>query len=73
MSLIFEENGLIVCDPTYIPENIPHRESQFNTIIESLENGIKYNVFSIPIIYGFSGTGKTTVVKKALIYLKDMY
>ncbi len=73
MSLIFKENGLIVFDPTYIPEKIPHRESQFNTIIESLENGIKYNVFSIPIIYGFSGTGKTTVVKKALIYLKEKY
>jgi cell division control protein 6 len=48
---------------TYIPEVLPHRESQINHLASILVSALKNETPSNIFIYGKTGTGKTAVVK----------
>jgi cell division control protein 6 len=57
--------------PDYLPENLPHRENQILRLAEILLSPIARgarpsNVF----IYGYTGTGKTAVIKHVLKWLE---
>ena len=52
-----------VLRPTYIPEVLPHRESQINQLASILVSALKEETPSNIFIYGKTGTGKTAVVK----------
>ena len=48
---------------TYIPEILPHRESQINQLASILVAALKNETPSNVFIYGKTGTGKTATVK----------
>ncbi|MEM3526163.1 MAG: ORC1-type DNA replication protein [Candidatus Jordarchaeaceae archaeon] len=60
-----------VLRPTYIPDNLPHREKEIGRVgiilATALRSGTPSNVF----IYGKTGTGKTAVVKYVLKHLAE--
>ena len=51
---------------TYMPENIPHRDSEQELVTQSLMPILKQSRPSNLLVYGKPGTGKTLVVKKIL-------
>ena len=71
MTRIFKENGQAVFDPSYMPEALPHREKQYTLLKESIFDEINEKEFGIPILFGDSGTGKTTVLKKIIEEIKN--
>lgn len=66
MSKIFREQGQAVFDPSYLPKLLPHRQEQYNMLKETLIDEINGKEFAIPILFGSSGTGKTTILRKVL-------
>lgn len=50
----------------YIPKEIPHRENQINDIKQIFQNFKKYKSGSNLIIFGVTGSGKTTIVKRVI-------
>jgi cell division control protein 6 len=64
MSDIFREDGEKIFDPNYLPEELPHREEQFDHLKNILLDGLYERRYSVPVLYGESGTGKTTTVRK---------
>lgn len=71
MSKIFREGGERVFDPSYLPHDLPHREYQLNQISETLIEGVINGHYAVPILYGDTGTGKTTTLRKALLKIKE--
>ncbi len=49
--------------PTYLPEKLPHRESQIDGLVQVLVPALRGERPSNVLIYGLTGTGKTAVVK----------
>lgn len=71
---IFKENGRVYLSFHYVPPKLPHRERELNYLLEtvkSLFDGEIYE-YNIPVIYGPTGTGKTTTIKK-LIEIMNNY
>ncbi|MGQ4914614.1 MAG: ORC1-type DNA replication protein [Candidatus Asgardarchaeia archaeon] len=60
-----------VLRPTYVPDNLPHREEQIKRVgvilAATLKGGTPSNIFC----YGKTGTGKTAVVKYVLKHLTE--
>ncbi len=52
-----------VLRPAYIPENLPHRNEQINDLATILSAGLRGETPSNILIYGKTGTGKTSTVK----------
>lgn len=50
----------------YIPKEIPHREKQIKEIRDIFLNFKKYNSGSNLAIFGSTGSGKTTIIKKVI-------
>ena len=73
LTKIFKENGELYFDTSYLPKQLPHREEQLETLIGLLKDGIEKGVYRIPIIYGITGTGKTTTVRYVLKILNEKY
>ncbi len=49
--------------PSYLPDSLPHRESEINRIAEILVNALYGEKPSNILIFGKTGTGKTAVVR----------
>ncbi|RLG61998.1 hypothetical protein DRN87_00935, partial [Candidatus Geothermarchaeota archaeon] len=73
MMSVFKEDGWKYFDISYLPKKMPHREKEKNEIVDIFKLGLDKNVFKIPVIYGPSGTGKTTVIHKVFKELKELY
>ncbi len=54
----------------YIPENLPHRNEQINSLASILAPTLASSKISNVFIYGKSGTGKTAVTKFVLEHLE---
>jgi len=61
---IFKNRDVLRHD--YIPDTLPHRETQINRLGEILAPILKGNRSSNIFIYGKTGTGKTAAVKYVL-------
>jgi cell division control protein 6 len=60
-----------VLRPTYIPENLPHRNKEIGRVGIILATALKSGTPSNVFIYGKTGTGKTAVVKYVLKHLAE--
>ena len=56
---------------SYIPDSLPHRESEINTIARILVPSLHGDVPSNVMIYGMTGTGKTVVAKILMKALQE--
>lgn len=62
---------LSVLSPRHLPDNFPHRESQIETIVGTLSSLMTgFSVNNI-LIYGQTGTGKTSVTRYVAYMLKE--
>lgn len=61
-----------VLRPTYIPEKLPHRNEQIKGLADILSAALKGETPSNILIYGKTGTGKTSTVKYVSNELEDM-
>ncbi len=63
---IQDRHGLIkdnrILQTTYIPDELPHRESEINAIVEILAPALQKNKPSNILVFGKTGTGKTAVM-----------
>jgi cell division control protein 6 len=60
-SHIFRNRALLRHD--YIPDKLPHRESEMRSLGEIVAPSLKGSPFSNVLIYGKTGTGKTAVMR----------
>lgn len=56
---------------SYIPDSLPHRENEIQTIARILISSLKGHTPSNIMIYGMTGTGKTVVSKLLMKALQD--
>lgn len=61
-----------VLRPTYVPENLPHRKEQIQELADILSAALKGETPSNILIYGKTGTGKTSTVKYVSNELEQM-
>lgn len=73
MARIFKEGGELVFDPSYLPDSLPHREQQMAILRDSIEGAILKAAHTTPILYGPSGTGKTSVLRAILREVEGRY
>jgi cell division control protein 6 len=59
---LFKKNRDIL-RPSYIPENLPHRDYQIDQVASILATALRGDRPSSVLIFGKTGTGKTAVVK----------
>jgi cell division control protein 6 len=59
---LFKKNRDIL-RPSYIPENLPHRDLQIDQLASILVTALRGDRPSNILIFGKTGTGKTAVVK----------
>jgi|GEM_PF-1377906 cell division control protein 6 len=71
MTRIFREGGERVFDPKYLPKALPHREKQLDILKKVVSEGLDGSHYSIPVLYGESGTGKTSTLRKVLTEIKE--
>ncbi|MHA1835994.1 MAG: ORC1-type DNA replication protein [Candidatus Odinarchaeia archaeon] len=69
LSNIFKNRD--VMRPSYIPKELPHRESQITRVGLILASALKGGTPSNLFIYGKTGTGKTAVVKYVIEKLSE--
>ena len=73
MTRIFKEGGENKFSTAYIPNVLPHREEQIEQLVGIIRDGIEIDAFRTPILYGETGTGKTTTVIRVLNMIQKMY
>ncbi|HUV79897.1 MAG TPA: AAA family ATPase, partial [Candidatus Bathyarchaeia archaeon] len=60
-----------VLRPTYVPEKLPHRTEQIKGLADILSSALKGETPSNILIYGKTGTGKTSTVKYVSTELEE--
>ncbi|MGQ9722561.1 MAG: ORC1-type DNA replication protein [Candidatus Jordarchaeum sp.] len=60
-----------VLRPTYVPDNLPHRDKEINRVGLILATALKSGTPSNVFIYGKTGCGKTAVVRYVLKHLAE--
>ena len=68
-SVIFRNREILL--PDYVPEELPHRETQIRRLVEILSPVMRGEKPNNIFIYGLTGTGKTAVTKFVLKKLKE--
>jgi len=68
-SLIFRNREILL--PDYVPEELPHRETQIKRLVEILSPIMRGEKPNNIFIYGLTGTGKTAVTKFVLKKLEE--
>ncbi len=73
---IDEKNSLIsgdlsILSSSYIPDFFPHRDIQIDYMVRSLSTIMKHGKASNLVLYGKSGTGKTSVTKYVTQMLRE--
>ncbi|MEM2340863.1 MAG: AAA family ATPase [Candidatus Bathyarchaeia archaeon] len=65
-SSIFKEGGIEKLSVDYVPERLPHRESELRDIVEAFRPFLEHpHAWRKVLIHGPTGTGKTVTAKKA--------
>jgi archaeal cell division control protein 6 len=60
---IFRKNNREIMRPSYMPDDLPHRKEQINSLASVLVPALKKERPSNVLIFGKTGTGKTACVK----------
>ncbi|MBI0582254.1 MAG: AAA family ATPase, partial [Methanomassiliicoccales archaeon] len=60
---IFKKNNREILRPSYIPDVLPHRQEEINSLASVLVTALKGERPSNILIFGKTGTGKTACVK----------
>jgi len=68
-SVIFRKREILL--PDYVPEELPHRETQIKRLVEILSPIMRGEKPNNIFIYGLTGTGKTAVTKFVLKNLEE--
>jgi len=68
-SLIFRNREILL--PDYVPEELPHRETQIKRLVEILSPIMRGEKPNNIFIYGLTGTGKTAVTRFVLKKLEE--
>ena len=68
-SVIFRNREILL--PDYVPEELPHRETQIKRLVEILSPIMRGEKPNNIFIYGLTGTGKTAVTKFVLKNLEE--
>jgi len=68
-SVIFRNREILL--PDYVPEELPHRETQIKRLVEILSPIMRGEKPNNMFIYGLTGTGKTAVTKFVLKNLEE--
>lgn len=63
---IYKPGGSELLEDTYVPKNLPHRESEVRQVLKVLSPAIKGRTPSHLFLFGKSGSGKTAVVRMIL-------
>lgn len=73
MNHVFRKDGRKYLDFSYVPPRLPHREREISILLEILKPILsgETETYSIPVLYGSTGTGKTTTAKKVLETLSE--
>lgn len=66
-SRIFKKRWVLL--PDYVPEELPHRESELRRLAEVLAPALRGEKPSNALLYGLTGTGKTAVARLVLMRL----
>ncbi|PCN50557.1 hypothetical protein B6U99_03735 [Candidatus Geothermarchaeota archaeon ex4572_27] len=71
---IFRRNGRYYLSFSYLPPRLPHREEELRTLLDSVKPLVEGRVeeYSTPVVYGPTGVGKTTTVRKMIEVLKRL-
>ena len=61
-----------VLSPHYMPENLPFREKQIESIVKYMTPSLRGERGRNLFVYGKTGTGKTSCVKHVVDKIKDL-
>ena len=64
-------DDLSVLSSSYVPENFPHREQQIDSMVKSLSSIMRHGRASNLLLYGKSGTGKTSISRYVTQLLQE--
>ncbi|MHA1729927.1 MAG: Cdc6/Cdc18 family protein [Promethearchaeota archaeon] len=67
--IIFKSRDAL--DPSFIPDELPHRDEQIKTIAQNMACTLKQSTPLNMFLYGKSGTGKTAVIRYVAKKLSD--
>ncbi len=70
---IAHDSNLEVLSNSFIPDSFPHRGEQMEQMVKTLSSISRNTRPSNLLLYGKSGTGKTSVAKKVTFLLKEAY
>ncbi len=73
MGRVFKEGGEHIFSTGYVPDELPHREEQIKQLVDIIRDGLEVDAYHVPILYGETGTGKTTTIIHVLNIIDRRY